>query len=180
MLFFRVSCACPRVRSIGWWVHLGVKGGGIHLFPRPPTPRCAPAAKFQVNGKIVIKVIGQLSFSRMPGGVISCLYASISRCVRLHQGLGGNRTKSHTGYSLYNFGANRGIRLSPPVIFSLFSRIAVIHDGLRLGVPANISCGPPGCLAGWMDRGASRPPSSPLPFCGAQRPEQRKPREIPR
>lgn len=77
MLFFRVSCACPRVRSIGWWVHLGVKVGGIHLFPRPPTPRCAPAAKFQVNGKIVIKVIGQLSFSRMPGGVISCLYASI-------------------------------------------------------------------------------------------------------
>ncbi len=77
MLFFRVSCACPRVCSIGWWVHLGVKGGGIHLFPRPPTPRCAPAAKFQVNGKKVIKVIGQLSFSRIPGGVISCLYASI-------------------------------------------------------------------------------------------------------
>ncbi len=68
----------------------------------------------------------------------------------------------------------------PPVIFSLFSRIAVIHDGLRLGVPAGISCGPPGCLAGWMDRGASRPPSSPLPFCEAQRPEQRKPRETPR
>ena len=106
----------------------------------------------------------------------------LCRCVRIHHGLGGNRTKSHTGYSLYNFGANRGIRLSPPVIFSLFSRIAVIHDGLRLGIPAGISCGPPGCLAGWMDRGASRPPSSPCPFVGHSVPNngnrERHPDEI--
>lgn len=180
MLFFRVSCACPRVRSIGWWVHLGVKVGGIHLFPRPSPQDAPPPRNFKSTERKSSKSLAGCPFRAFRVAWFSVFMPPSCRCVRIHQGLGGNRTKSHTGYSLYNFGANRGIRLSPPVIFSLFSRIAVIHDGLRLGVPANISCGPPGCLAGWMDRGASRPPSSPLPFCGAQRPEQRKPRETPR
>ncbi len=43
--------------SSGWWVHLGVKGGGIPLFPRPPTPRCRPPHRFQVNGNKVVKIM---------------------------------------------------------------------------------------------------------------------------
>ena len=43
--------------SSGWWVHLGVKGGVIHLFPRPPTPRCRPPHRFQVNGNKVVKIM---------------------------------------------------------------------------------------------------------------------------
>ena len=53
-----------RVRPLDGGDFLGraVGGNNIRYSPRPPAPRCAPAAVFQVNGSKVIKVIASVLY----------------------------------------------------------------------------------------------------------------------
>ena len=50
MLFFRVSCACPRVRSFGWWVSWG-EGRGNTLIPPTAHPKMRPRREFSSQRK---------------------------------------------------------------------------------------------------------------------------------
>ena len=53
-----------RVRPLDGGDFLGraVGGNNMRYSPRPPAPRCAPAAVFQVNGNKVIKVIASVLY----------------------------------------------------------------------------------------------------------------------
>ena len=185
MLFFRVSCACPRVRSIGWWGTSWGEGRGNTLIPPTAHPKMRPRREISSQRKESHQshwTAVLFAHSRWRDFLSLCLYyAVVCGFIMGWVETAQNRTRVIvyiTSVQIVGYGCLP--LLSSRCFPESLSSMTAYGWGFPRASPAGISCGPPGCLAGWMDRGASRPPSSPLPFCGAQRPEQRKPRETPR